>query len=98
MTFDIFNVPRIVFGRGAIARLSELVPPSSRVLLVYNGRKPDVPNAREFRQRGEPTVTDIDRALSLARESNCDFVIGLGGGSAIDAAKAVAGLLSNGGV
>ena len=98
MTFDFFNVPRIVFGRGTIARLSEFVPPASRVMLVYNGRKPDVPHAVEFRQRGEPTVADIDAALAVARGAKVDFVLGVGGGSAIDAAKAVAGLLGNGGV
>jgi alcohol dehydrogenase class IV len=100
MTFDFFNVPRIVFGRGAIARLGELVPADARVMLVYNGRKPDaLPTAAvEFRQRGEPTVADVDAALAVAREANVDFVLGVGGGSAIDAAKAVAGLLGNGGV
>jgi len=45
MNFDFFNVPRIVFGRGAIARVSEFVPASSRVLLVYNGRRPKVASA-----------------------------------------------------
>jgi alcohol dehydrogenase class IV len=98
MTFDFFNVPRIVFGLGTIARLSEFVPSPARVLLVYNGRKPDVAHVAEFRQRGEPKVDDIDAALTVARDANCDFVLGVGGGSAIDAAKAVAGLLANGGV
>jgi alcohol dehydrogenase class IV len=99
MTFDFFNVPRIVFGRGAAARLAEFVPPAARTLLVYNGRRIDVPGAvADFHQRGEPTVTDIDRALEIGRGEQCDFVVGLGGGSAIDAAKAVAGLLANGGV
>lgn len=99
MTFDFFNVPRIVFGRGTIARLPELVPPNARTLLVFNGRKLEVPHlTAEYRQRGEPVVDDIDRALTVARDAGCDFVIGLGGGSAIDAAKAVAGLLANGGV
>ena len=50
-----------------------------------------------WRQRGEPTVDDVASALGTAREEECDVVIGLGGGSAIDAAKAVAGLLTNGG-
>src|SRR5215211_5800627 len=94
MTFDFFNVPRIIFGRGAIARLSEFVPPPARVMLVYNGHKPDVAHAVEFRQRGEPTVADIDAALAIARDANVDFVLGVGGGSAIDAAKAIAGLRS----
>ncbi|MEA2709197.1 MAG: hypothetical protein QOF78_1798 [Phycisphaerales bacterium] len=98
MTFDFFNVPRVVFARGAIARVGEFVPTSARVLLVYNGRKPAIPHAVDFHQRGEPTVTDIDRALTIARGARCDFILGVGGGSAIDAAKAVAGLLSNGGV
>ena len=99
MTFDFFNVPRIIFGRGVIARLTELVAATARVMLVYNGRRFDVPRVvAEYRQRGEPTVDDVDRALAVAREADCDSVIGLGGGSAIDAAKAVAGLLANGGL
>jgi alcohol dehydrogenase class IV len=98
MTFDFFNVPRIVFGRGVIARLSEFVPASSRVMLVYNGRRPEIPHSVHVHQRGEPTVDDIDAALAIARDASADFVLGVGGGSAIDAAKAVAGLLANGGV
>jgi alcohol dehydrogenase class IV len=49
------------------------------------------------RQRGEPVVADVDGAVEAARAAGCDMAIGLGGGSAIDAAKAVAGLLGNGG-
>ena len=50
-----------------------------------------------LRQRGEPQVTDVDRGVRRARRESCDLLIGLGGGSAIDAAKAVAGVLANGG-
>jgi alcohol dehydrogenase class IV len=49
------------------------------------------------RQRGEPVVSDIDAAVAEARSARCEVVVGAGGGSAIDAAKAVAGLLANGG-
>ncbi|MGW6835217.1 iron-containing alcohol dehydrogenase [Streptomyces sp. NPDC054949] len=37
-----------------------------------------------------PRSDEIDEAVALARSRSCDVVIGLGGGSAIDAAKAVA--------
>jgi alcohol dehydrogenase class IV len=50
-----------------------------------------------WRQRGEPQVEHIEQALEIARRDKCDLVVGLGGGSAIDAAKAVAGLMANGG-
>ncbi len=45
----------------------------------------------------EPTTDLARQGARLARESGCDLVIGLGGGSAIDAAKAIAALAANGG-
>ncbi len=41
---------------------------------------------------GEPTVIEVDEAAKLARDFYPDVVIGLGGGSSIDTAKAVAGM------
>lgn len=112
--FEFFGVGRIVFGRGQFARAAELVAPMGRAaLVVYNGDAPGSGGALDrlverlasgqvsptlVRQRGEPTVDDVDRALAAARAAGCDCVVGLGGGSAIDAAKATAGLLANGGV
>lgn len=45
----------------------------------------------------EPTNIHVLEALTICAESKCDFIIGLGGGSCIDAAKAVAVLFTNGG-
>ena len=36
----------------------------------------------------DPLAEEVDRAVALAREKKCDVIVGLGGGSAIDAAKA----------
>ena len=111
--FEFYGVGRVVFGRGQVARLPELVAPLGRSgLLVYNGDEPGRGGVVDrvaallggagvrltlVRQRGEPTIDDVDQALGVAREAACDVVVGLGGGSAVDAAKAVAGLLANGG-
>lgn len=46
---------------------------------------------------GEPDIESVDRAADQARNAGCDLVVGAGGGSVLDAAKAVAGLLGNGG-
>ena len=45
----------------------------------------------------EPTNIHVLEALSLCKEEKCDFIIGIGGGSCIDAAKAVAVFYTNGG-
>ncbi len=46
---------------------------------------------------GEPTVRMIDEGLRTYREERCDFIIGLGGGSPIDSAKAIAAMVVNSG-
>lgn len=42
-----------------------------------------------------PIVEHVMEAAETARESGCDFVIGLGGGSSMDSAKSIAVMLNN---
>jgi alcohol dehydrogenase class IV len=51
--------------------------------------------ATVFAIAGEPTIDGVVAATELARRNHCDLVVGLGGGSAVDAAKAVSALLTN---
>jgi alcohol dehydrogenase class IV len=107
--FEFHGVSRIVFGRGHFAKAGALAMELGKsAIVLFNGSEAIVQRLAEqldsastrhvsVRQRGEPTVEDIDRALETARRERCDLAIGVGGGSAIDAAKAVAGLLGNGG-
>jgi alcohol dehydrogenase len=44
-----------------------------------------------------PCTTYIDKMVDIVKEKNCDFLIGLGGGSSMDAAKAIAFVAENGG-
>jgi alcohol dehydrogenase class IV len=106
--FELYSVPRVVFGRGEVRRVGELAAGFGRMaMVVYNGggvgeRIVEVLGAAGVeavlrRQRGEPVVADVDGAVGEAKARGCDVVVGVGGGSAIDSAKAVAGLLTNGG-
>lgn len=42
-----------------------------------------------------PTLVNVEEGAELGKKENCDFVIGLGGGSSIDAAKAIAIRITN---
>jgi alcohol dehydrogenase class IV len=102
--------PRIVFGRGALARAAELVAPlGRRVLVVRGGGHLDREGAfpalaraltgagmqlHQATVHGEPDVPGVEALLAEARGARVDVVVGMGGGSVLDAAKAVAGLLA----
>ncbi len=43
----------------------------------------------------EPTIQDIDEAVDICRDEQCDVIVSIGGGSSIDAAKAVSILIKN---
>ena len=44
-----------------------------------------------------PTTDDVDRGLLVARQNNVDLIVAVGGGSAMDCAKGINFLLTNGG-
>jgi alcohol dehydrogenase class IV len=50
-----------------------------------------------FSVAGEPSTESVREGTALARGAGCDLVIGFGGGSPLDAGKAIAALLTNGG-
>lgn len=107
--FDFFPVPRIHFGIGRLAALPSLLGPAgSNLLVVYNGGERTLAAVADvlksssvrltaYRQHGEPTVDHVDAGLEIGRRAGCTGLIAVGGGSAIDAGKAIAGLLANGG-
>lgn len=44
---------------------------------------------------GEPTDTMIEKGVEMLKSSSCDFIIGIGGGSPLDSAKAIAAMAVN---
>ncbi len=104
MDFEFATAQRIVFGPGSIGRLPELAATLGRcAALVGGGRRRPVAEALEkagirtctFGVEGEPTTHQVAAMAAGARAAGCDFVVAVGGGSALDAGKAVAALLTN---
>lgn len=106
-TFEFSTATKIVFGRGEARRLAEHVAASGRRVLLVTGSEPrrhgDVVAALEMALdvvatlpvAGEPSIELAQRGVAVARENEADVVVGLGGGSAIDAGKAIAALANH---
>ncbi|MFP5248916.1 MAG: iron-containing alcohol dehydrogenase [Acidobacteriota bacterium] len=104
MRFEFATATRIVFGEGAAATLPELLRAFGSRPLVVTGasteRAASLLSAlatEVFAVPGEPTVDRVRAGARRARETECDVVVAIGGGSAIDAGKAIAALATNGG-
>lgn len=102
--FEFATATRIVFGSGSISQLETIAKGlGARPLLVTGSNPARVPKQAAFSSAavlnvsGEPTFELARAGVAKARAAGCDSVIAIGGGSVIDAGKAIAMLLSNGG-
>jgi alcohol dehydrogenase class IV len=109
MHFEFATANRIIFGPGTIQQIGKITGEFGRRALVMTGWSVDRTavlvdllsahgiTASCLPVSGEPTTESIRQGAERARVEQCDVMIGFGGGSAIDSAKAVASLLANGG-
>ncbi len=105
--FEFATADRIIFGAGTIQKVGELAVRMGRKALIVLGK--DASRAERLivhlhssglitevlQVESEPAVSEIQAGVNFARESQFDLVIGFGGGSALDAGKAIAGLVTN---
>ncbi|MFO7903120.1 MAG: iron-containing alcohol dehydrogenase [Planctomycetota bacterium] len=109
MRFEFATATRIVFGKGTCEDVPAAAAEMGRRVLLVTGANPR--RARPLREQltagglhvasygvdAEPTIDTVGTGVCQAREEHCDLVIGFGGGSVLDAGKAIAALLTNGG-
>ncbi len=107
------TAPLVVFGSGARRRIGELARPfGERAFLVTGGRsladsgelaklEADLRHRgmtwASYAVRGEPDVDVVDEGARRCASAACELVVAVGGGSALDVAKAVAAVVTNGG-
>lgn len=109
MRFEFATAARIVFGEGAAKEVAPAARQMGlRALLVWGlpAEKAEWMAGEleaagvacvRFAVQGEPTIELVRQGAAAARGQACDVVIGFGGGSAVDAAKAIAAIVPNGG-
>src|SRR5580704_11562498 len=107
MRFEFATAGRIIFGPGTLEEIGSIGRGFGERALVVRGSRPEsskplltsieAANIQYscFEVRGEPTVEQIADGVNQARLAESDLVIGFGGGSVIDSAKAIAGLVTN---
>jgi alcohol dehydrogenase class IV len=111
-SFSIARLPRILFGEGKIKQLpNQILALGQRALILTGAKSFRATPAWEELQAAlkanhitwetfviqeEPSPEIVDEAVKNYRHAGIEVVVGIGGGSVLDAAKAIAGLLPYG--
>jgi len=109
LDFSFATASQIVFGNNSVNKVPGLVSGMGSKILLVTGKNSDralkltdqFPEEIEvtiFNIESEPTIDVINNGVDIARENKCDVVVGFGGGSVVDGAKAISALVPNKGV
>ncbi len=102
--FEYCNPVRVVFGKGTISRISDLIPKDAKVLVVYGGGsikkngvydqvKTALKNFNVVEFGGvepNPQYSTLMNAVKIVKEENITFILSVGGGSTLDGSKFIA--------
>jgi len=95
--FEFATAQRIIFGRGTVRELPDLCRSFGQRTLLVTGSRPQQWETRLSYVgiksiRGEPTTQDIENGVELAKQRQADVIVAIGGGSVVDAGKAIAAM------
>lgn len=102
--FEFCCPTKVVFGKGTIAELANLIDKSKKVLMIYGGgsiKKNGVYNQVKSALKDfdvvefsgiepNPTYETCMEAVEVVKKENIDFLLAVGGGSTLDATKFIA--------
>lgn len=102
--FDFYNPVRIVFGRGRLEAIDQLIPAEAAVLITYGGgsavrsglieKVKKLLGNRRVQEFGgiepNPRYETLIKAAGVVRAQKIDFMLAVGGGSVIDGTKFIA--------
>lgn len=107
MNFEFATANGIIFGEGSLQRVGPLAREMGNRALVVTGGTVERANpllellqeaeveTATFSVAHEPTIEIAQHGTQRAKDEKCNLVVGFGGGSAIDAGKAISALLTN---
>jgi alcohol dehydrogenase class IV len=107
MNFEFATASRIIFGPGTVRQTGTLAAGFGKQALVVGGASGERAArlsellaesgifVTQLAVNGEPTVDVVREGTMIAVSQRCELVIGIGGGSALDAGKAISALATN---
>ena len=107
LNFEFTAPTRVIFGCGTLSKVPQLIGGKGKNILLVTGkniiRSKQLADALMadpcviFRHTvdGEPTIESVEKGVEAARLEDCRLIVGFGGGSVIDCAKAIAALVPN---
>ena len=111
MNFNFYMPSKVIFGCGSLDKLHKQKLPGRKALIVTGGTsikkygylkrleeqldKANINYVLFDKILPNPIKDHVMEGAALAKKENCDFVIGIGGGSSIDSSKSIAVMAAN---
>ena len=108
-SFNFSRIPKIIFGPGKLKQLFQIIPKFGNKVLIVTGShslrhsgiwvkiesmsKEYGITLSHLAVSGEPSPEVVDDAVKEFQHQNLDLIVGIGGGSVIDAGKAISAVM-----